>query len=113
MSRLKSVTFPCAKCSNEVLDEDLCPAHFSELITHESVPVADEPDAGIIGIGQRTCKHCGSLYDVDLGKWCMCPVRLRAWQLPRWQRAEARRSRIPNPYLDDYLKRKKNPPSAA
>ena len=107
--RMKSVTRVCAKCNNEVLDEDLCPAHFRQLITHETVPVADEP---YIGDGHRTCKHCGSLYDVDLGKWCMCPVRLRAWQLPRWQMAEARRSRIPNPYLDDYLKRKKNLPSA-
>lgn len=96
MSRLKSAKGLCAKCNNEVLDEDLCRTHFRQLMTHEPVPVAEESRAEIGG-GRRTCKHCGNLHDADFDKWSMCPVRVRAWQAPRWQMQKA--DRVPNPAL--------------
>jgi RNA polymerase subunit RPABC4/transcription elongation factor Spt4 len=99
MSRLKSAKRVCAKCGNEVFDEDLCSTHFRQLITHAPVPLAEEPYPHI-GDGHRTCKHCRRLYDGDLDKWSMCPVRLHAWQAPRWQKRDA--NRAPNAALEDY-----------
>ena len=86
MSRLESAGRVCAKCQAEALDEDLCPAHFRQLITHEPVPMQEETNPDFIVDGRRTCKHCGTLYDGESDKWAMCPTRVYAWQAPRWEK---------------------------